>query len=259
MSSNRCRRLNRREIRVFAMQRSGHHAIIEWIAAHFAGIVHFKNNVSYIDKARPREYELLGDCPSAAQRNLYVFNVEEADLRSVEDSIARNVWSTKDGESRRVDQVLVIRDAYNLFASRLRHPSQSICRIGPESIALWKQHAREYLRITCLLQAGAIPVFYNEWHQSAAYRLEVERALSLNSCPAAEVQRTRTSRWGGGSSFDGPQFDKGAERMETLKRWKELRLASKYRHLVLDDSEVKDLMKQLCGVERFELEFADRD
>jgi hypothetical protein len=40
--------VNKREFRVFAMKRSGHHAVINWLLLHFTGPVYFLNNCGFL-------------------------------------------------------------------------------------------------------------------------------------------------------------------------------------------------------------------
>jgi hypothetical protein len=40
--------VNKREFRVFAMKRSGHHAVINWLLLHFTGPVYFLNNCGFV-------------------------------------------------------------------------------------------------------------------------------------------------------------------------------------------------------------------
>lgn len=42
----------RNEFRVYAMKRSGHHAVMSWLMAHFPGPVYFLNNCSFADEVR---------------------------------------------------------------------------------------------------------------------------------------------------------------------------------------------------------------
>src|ERR1700730_9867565 len=40
--------VNKREFRVFAMKRSGHHAVINWLLLHFTGPAYFLNNCGFL-------------------------------------------------------------------------------------------------------------------------------------------------------------------------------------------------------------------
>lgn len=42
--------VNEHEIRVFAMKRSGHHAVVTWLIGHFPGPVYFLNNCSFLSR-----------------------------------------------------------------------------------------------------------------------------------------------------------------------------------------------------------------
>ncbi len=103
--------------------------------------------------------------------------------------------------------ILIVRDPFNLFASRIQMRGGGHRNLGRDrvedyfhaSIGLWKQHAREFLGDTSHLP-GHVGVFYDRWLVDAAYRREV--ATSLGITPDESALGV-VAKEGGGSSFEG--------------------------------------------------------
>jgi hypothetical protein len=123
--------VNKREFRVFAMKRSGHHAVINWLLLHFTGPVYFLNNCGFLvskelfnfspgcdrqDRPAPyrevcilagtssvyynggrvlekfRHYRLGQECPSMLERLLEMERAERAAAQSMEFPATRDCY-----------------------------------------------------------------------------------------------------------------------------------------------------------------------
>lgn len=223
--------VNETEIRVVGMSRSGNHAIVNWILAQWPGRTCFLNCAepgwSPFVSARPRTPELSGwrapyeDFEIEAERagrlsrkDLLIHSYEDTFLgpfAKAENEARHDEWV---GRSRRRVDLLILRDPRNLFASRL---ASGYGWLDDELVArVWSQHAREFLGLRRNLRQERLPVSYNEWVGSFAYRHRVAEALGLEFDDSAAHKVPAAA---GGSSFDGTAYDGCAEQMPVLQRW----------------------------------------
>jgi hypothetical protein len=190
-----------------------------------------------------------------ARKDFLLFNFEDADLAEVFTPAFRQSRDTLVGTSARRLNVLVLRDPFNNLASLLRWARGRRCRPRHEtlerSVALWKQHAREYLGLTETLPDHRVLVSFNRWFADAGYRDELGRLLSFSE-PASAL--TEVARWGPtiwGDSFDGLSYDERAQEMRVLERFRHYADDSQF--LGLLDEEACELaaaaFEELPGIE----------
>jgi hypothetical protein len=169
-------------------------------------------------------------------------------LHSYEDSWLRHAFSARLeadhdvwlGPSRRRISVIVLRDPFNLFASRRRAGRSMAPHIERR---MWKQHARVALNQTGQGLRGEVCVIrYNDWACDPAYRAAVAHRLGLSFTDAGADRVPATC---GGSSFDGMRFDGSAAAMETQDRWRHYINDPGY--CALFDPELIALSAQLFG------------
>jgi hypothetical protein len=256
-------------LRVFALRRSGHHAILNWIRYQL-----------------PYRHWLLNDCrlgenpfqgaalwDSAIQgrwhehrvfhlrreldgrhafKGALIYNFEESDLRDVPHLMpieSERAWL---GPSRRRMDVVILRDPFNLLASKLKWAYGDIDRPSKPSLTevevardLWKVHAREFLGETTHL-SDVVTISYNAWFLDKAYR---DRRASELGFENRDVGLTSVARWGPSmsqDSFDGLRFDGRAQEMKVLERWKRFENDAFYRDL-MSDLEVHELSERIFG------------
>jgi hypothetical protein len=248
---------NEREFRVFSLRRSGQHALIYWLARHFKGEVLFANNVTFSHADFPRLHRLNAAAHATNNpRAAYVFNVEDTDLATVMAALQHNEWDTQRGVSARINHILLVRDPYNLFASRLRCHLEDI-QLDDVAVALWKQHAREWLGFTRHLPADTVRVSYNDWVGDGTYRTQLATQLQLPPDPTSASPLRRVPQFGGGSSFDRLSYQGRGDQMQVLDRWRACRDEPEFVRQVLHDAELRHLAHALLGAERFSGQFAD--
>ncbi len=198
------------------MRRTGNHVIINWTGITRSTI--FFNDTLPKEKRRA----LLGeDVASVPFRRWLARSCSRRSVPKLLAGLGRLMrgevsLSLEDGQLDRpflVDwpkqrrDILLIRDPFNLFASRIskgRGGHRSFGRQRVEdyfhaSIALWKQHAREFLGDTNHLP-GHVGVFYDRWIIDADYRREVAARLGI---APDESALGVVAKEGGGSSFEG--------------------------------------------------------
>jgi hypothetical protein len=223
--------VNQTEYRVIGMSRSGNHTIINWLMSQIRGRVCFLNcaeaktnpflSARSLHHGRSYAVNYPGfDIESERQGQ---FSPKDYLIHSYEDcflgSICHNLFERNHdrfvGRSRQRFDILILRDPFNLFASRLKSGYSGV----PMATAtrIWKQHAREYLGIREHLAYNKTLINYNIWATDRSYRRQIAGALGLEFTDAGF---DRVAHCGGGSSFDGTDFDGRASAMGILERWK---------------------------------------
>jgi hypothetical protein len=163
------------------------------------------------------------------------------------------------GESLRLFNILVLRDPFNMLASRLHKPGPVPKLIdNSEILDRWEIYAEEYLGLTNFFQSKLV-VNYNLWFSSIDYRKQLSEQLGLSFTDAGLNVVPKSA--GGGSSFDKNFYDGRGNQMKVLERWKVCqydkrfceafrerhKLANLYRKIFLHDSELESFM-QIIGI-----------
>lgn len=261
--------VNDLEVRVIGLRRTGNHAIINWLYHQFEGRRCFLNNVfpgtnpflTYQERSTVRQFQVdfYRDF-SITRERLGFFSRKEALIYSFEDRPLADIhcpafvknrlrWV---GKSAARKDLILLRDPYNLFASRLNHPAIAANPVyGSETSEtivnirnLWKEYAREFLGETSVLGGQVIPVNFNQWVGDETYRrglIEKMGRKLLNDGVVHEVLPI-----GGGSSFDGGPCAGDAARMAVFARWQAEKDNPAFREFV-DDSELRELSRKIFG------------
>ena len=247
-------RVNEVELRVVGMSRSGNHAIIEWILAQACGRVVFLNcaeaKTNPFATARPLSerdppYRASYDIDMAGERagrlsrkDLLVHSYEDTFLGGFGDARVEARHDEWLGASRRRFDLLIVRDPYNLFASRLESGIGGVPpRVG---VRIWCQHACEFLGQRRHLRNERVVVSYNAWAASPIYRRNVALRLGLEFDDRAAA---RVPACGGGSSFDGTSRDGAAATMAVSERWRSY--ADDPNYAALFTPEVRELARRI--------------
>jgi hypothetical protein len=251
--------LNGVEFRVAAPQRSGHHAVINWLAGQCDGTILYLNDVkpgtnpfftctivSRLDLPGTPQYEktLLR---VFERRDFLIVSYEDRGLEEIfceEYRTNHDVWV---GSSGLQHQVIVLRDAFNTFASRMRaswmrHKLTDDDGRG-NAVGLWKSYARTVADRAQLSASDCIFINYNLWFTSEQYRREIAAELGLHFTDRG--RKTVSGRYGG-SSFDGVKFNGAADQMRVLERWKDAVDDPLYRDL-FRDRELIELSNEVFG------------
>lgn len=194
------------------LRRTGSHGVINWFMGHFDDIDAFMN----IDNCR------VGDGHSCATEihgdkhlnMLYSYeNVTPYDpmtyVNVKNEEISYNFKN--DYGDRFSKKILIIRNPLNWAAShihaRTKEGSTNYSEIN------FTQY-KEYLK--AMSDDNFFTIIYDIWFQYPEYRRKIESDLNL-----IETDRwfERVSNYGGGSSFNGVDFDGNAQQMDVLDRW----------------------------------------
>nr|MDJ0553448.1 hypothetical protein [Microcoleaceae cyanobacterium MO_207.B10] len=175
--------VNQKEIRVAGIKSTGNHAIINWVKSQQTGEVGFINNVLPSQNPYRYKYENLRDkFPEyqwAIEHNRQPakgnFLKRDCLIDSYEDFPLEQIGSNKFelnhdlylGRSSIRYDLLIIRDPFNLLASRLKTASQvgyflSVNSPKKTMIDLWLDYAKEYLGETNYLKHNKICINYNQ-------------------------------------------------------------------------------------------------
>lgn len=244
------KKTNKKEVRIAAMMRSGHHGIINWIAYHFDGYVIHKNDVIEFAARNKPTIETEWGVPSDV-RDCYIINFEELLPSQVSTFYERYKNRLMDGHSDETFNVFVLRDPLNMFASRrklsikLEKENRNTNRAGKvgwiddRAISLWKEYAKGYLNP----EPNDIWINFNKWYLSEEYRRSISKALGLTFTDAG---LNVVSGHGYGSSFEGIAFNKQAQFMPVLERYKKMVRDPIYMES-MNDEELRDLYIQIWG------------
>ena len=264
---------NKTELRIAALRRSGQHGVINWIisqavqhgqADHFSGgsIVEF----AFLNDVVPGTNPFLSctdsnvlDIPTAiqtpknmlklwVQRDWLVYNYEDRPLEAVFSEDFERDHDLFVGPSERRIDIIVLRDAFNFFASRFRltwMSQQLQAQYTCTNMAnLWKTYAREYLGKTQIIKHNKTVINYNRWHTDRDYRFSLAQTLGLTFTDAGFKSVIR--RYGGGSSFDSDKYHGQADQMQVLHRWKTMAGDARFRQ-IFSDTELVELSEEIFG------------
>jgi len=236
------------EIRIMAMMRSGQHAVIDWLLNQLPGNVVYINDILHPDCDKYHHIKLCNE-----NTDFFIFNIEDRFLAAGDEEADRMVFNHMAPKKR----ILIIRDPYNMFASRyaretartnpitgeLQHPEISKCSwtplkgwTSPAAIRCWKDHAVEAIkpRITDVV------INYNKWFADIEYRKTIAHGLNLNF---TDKGIDKINEIGEGSSFDGVKYQDQASKMNVLSRYKRYKYDKYYTSLF--DEEMKDMTHRI--------------
>lgn len=259
----------------FALKRSGHHAVMVWLAYHFNLPIFVLNNIKpytdpYLTTAFNKDWDKESDW-------LVHMNVEDVEpIRNVHKHCLMisiqdfNVTYLKDerdflwerqrtvGESLKLHNIIFIRDPFNMLASRWYKPGLvPKLRDDSEILDMWEIYAEEYLGITNSIPSKT-PINYNLWFSSIDYRKKLSTEFGLSFTDAG-LNIVPKCSGGNGSSFDKNSYDGRGNQMKVLERWKicqhdkrfheifreRHKLANLYRKIFPHDSEIESFMQTI--------------
>jgi hypothetical protein len=185
----------------------------------------------------------------ACRKRLLIYNCEGYPISNMAGGGGGWMPERDIGTSGSRETVLVLRDAFNLFASLLRWSRGT--RHQPDSarvqdlVEIWKEYAREYLGETDCVRAKT-RINYNLWATDGKYRERLAESLGFEfTCGGTgSVPKIGPVVWG--DTFDGIELDGRAEEMKITERWKFYAADPFYRSL-FNDSELVGLSEKIFG------------
>lgn len=233
--------IQRNEFRIVGISRSGNHAIINWM------LKQIKGRYLFLNCAEPKYDPYLSARPLNNEGKVYQTNIQNFDLQKEREKI----FSVKDyllynyedcflgplnnkvqkeerknwvGPSENKKDVLILRDPFNMYASRLKagflrghslqHRKELIA--GSTLRRIYKQHAREFLSEKNYLK-NKLCIKFNSWSTDKDYRKSIAADLNI---PFTDEGFKEVNSVAGGSSFDGIGHSGRATEMQVNSRWK---------------------------------------
>ncbi|NET27750.1 hypothetical protein [Okeania sp. SIO1I7] len=254
--------VNQKEIRIIGMRRTGNHAIINWIQNQHTGKVEFWNNLKVDRNADRQRYENLKDNYPFVEKDCFIRSYEDYDLKKIKNWRFESKHDLYFGKSALRYDVLILRDPFNLFASRLKHRLNIENRENSLEISsvygnnfllvrslhqtlgdLWVNYAKEYLGETNYLGHNKICINYNQWFTDVDYRKQIADKLQMKF---SDEGINQVSGVGRGSSFEGVNFDGNANSMDVLNRWQKVSNNPRY-HELFSNQEIFKYSEKIFG------------
>jgi hypothetical protein len=236
----------RRTLYVHGLKRSGNHALVNWIIRQHRGRAAFLNNVepgrSLLRPAEKVLYPLRAG--GEGRGTLVVASYEDKHLVDISSNSRERRRRDQQG---RVLEILLLRDPFNLFASRYRRHHRPFYRDRGHRLEVkrqWKDYAREFLGETAHLAFDRVCISYNRWVVDADYRRELSGRLGL---PFTDEGIRDVPAYGGGSSFEGTASDGRADAMAVMDRWRSLTGEEAFVELFRGDTELFELSRRIFG------------
>jgi hypothetical protein len=246
------------------MKRSGNHALINWIMAQSS--FHLVNNFIPVGPM------LRDNLPMPAPLDLpgwmeYILHSRQEPIVptdtfsgiyvTVEDHLP-DIRIFQNTEGIPITNLLVVRNARNLFSSRIRKAAKTdnhsfmidIPFIRQRTMEVWKAQCRWYLALE-ETYAPRIAVHFDTWFSDLSYRKKISEILGLSF---SDLGLQNVSQEGGGSSFDGSTFDGNATEMKVLAREAMLNASEKeLLDSIFEDDECRELDQLIRDSDPYEL------
>jgi hypothetical protein len=238
-----------KEIRFFAMMRSGQHAIINWLLAQLPQHT-FVNDPLY-------PTQTFGAKLSKPDDLFLVYNIEDRFIVAGIEECKEKIYDHSEEREGDIVNVLIIRDPFNMFASRYaretsrknlttgekQHENIVDCSWSPlggwtsqQAVVCWKSHVKEVASPSDI----NLIINYNKWAVDEEYRKQISEFFEIEFNDSAFNEMAIVQ--GEGSSFDGTTKKENSKVLNRYKRYK----YDKY-FVSLFDKETNDLAKEIFG------------
>jgi len=236
-----------KEIRIIGMMRSGHHAIANWI------FNQAKETVFFINRIQGKKIHYTNIDFTFWKPDYFIYNFEDEKIEQVIEAISRIKFFYDLEENYKY--IVVIRDPYNLFASRAKkeedlksvgkNTTSMVGNLTSEAIELWKELAYEYLDNKSILK-NKICVNYNLWSSCKKYRQKLAKKIGIYF---TDEGFREVPVFGNGSSFDFMKYNGNAQNMKIHERYKEYSNCSWFKSIF--DKETKELSQHIFKISPF--------
>jgi hypothetical protein len=216
---------------VFGIRRSGNHVVRSWVDS----LVHGET-IRIINASGPDffSFALMEENKDIFEHDNLVMGIEEQSMEAIRST---NLYGFKS-----VKKILVLRDPYNLYASRIKHyKAMDLSPFNDKFISMhWKSYANAFLK-----DKDLIKVSYNQFVGSEAYRMKLANELGINYNYHKDLQVMNKVEGGTstGSSFSGLEYDGKAKEMKVNDRWRVYK--NDVRYISLFDKETRNLSERI--------------
>ena len=252
--------VNDHEVRIVGLRRTGNHAIFEWMKAQASGTIRHLNNLEAGINPYRYKYDYLRDNYPQYQRSVARFkplakgqfqhrdwlfySYEDHDLQKIAAPHLEQKHDLFVGKSGKRTDLLILRDPFNLLASRLKSDMLPVKNPKRTAVDLWLEYAQEFLGETQYLTHNKVCVNYNLWFQNRDYRAQIAQQLDL---PFTDAGLETVSGAGGGSSFEGKAFEGKAQAMAVLERWQKYADDATYQAFFKDHAALLTYSEKIFG------------
>jgi len=219
-------------IRVWAIRRSGHHAVINWLKC----CLEKKHSVGVINALfMPFHQKTFDGYQDVIKSNpdYLIYNIEDESFNEIRENGSKKLLDKLDDYNipHYVDyDMYVIRDPFNCLASRwaAKRVRPTVTRkLGAISKKVIKLYIEYFDKFKEKESSNEIFVNFNKWFVDENYRRWISQRFNV---PFTDEGIGIVSKWGGGSSFDKYKYRKGNKgmNMDVLNRWKRLKGNKEY-------------------------------
>ena len=242
-----------------ALQRSGQHAVINWLCEQLGSVVHFNHctfmrkgltmmpvpvsgrYVTYLDQVKTDSGIIAGEQDKTALEaffnQLTQIGLYQNIIYSFEDWDLKDIYLQKLIRNRSLKVILILRDPYNWLASTFKHhDSKTPIILLEEKKKRLISYLEQVLNINDYLNHDVVAIDFSQWLVSTQYRKEIMEQLGLTFSESLETSFGEVQPFGGGSSFDGQIVEPNVLRKSVSERWRSYEDNQEYRALLKDDN-----------------------
>jgi hypothetical protein len=238
----------KREFKIMSLPRTGTHAISMWIYSAFDEPK--MHRTTRHDKPAVRVIGL----PKNDNRitiNAAVFTLERFCITEFASYRLCAIGCSAMPDMRnhtveRSDNVLVVRDPFNMVASLLKSGADDD-RVN-DCLNKIEHYLEQTLGIESYVPDCQI-ILYNKWFACGDYRKGIANNLEIQPDPEAVND---VPNFGDGSSFDRRIFNKRAQKMDVLNRYKKYLNNEQYRNLIVGRKKLRKMAKLVFGFDPLE-------
>lgn len=219
---------------IFALRRSGHHAILNWIAR---GI---PNKTKHLNDVKLKGTSVSGNITrnfngKAKGPEVLIVNFETSSI----DRIDEIKWDKiNEIKGKRIVFIYVERDPLNWMASTLqiRRKRKKKKGLGPIQHMIFQYKLNHKLARE---RDDVLVIEFNKWFSDKKYRNEIAEELGFVN---KDTGVDSVAREGGGSSFSGTSHNGKAKNLKVLERWKQFK-SDKTFLAFAQDKEIEEIAK----------------
>ncbi|HKK96124.1 MAG TPA: hypothetical protein VJ916_07435 [Anaerovoracaceae bacterium] len=226
----------------YGIKRGGHHAVIQWIANNIGKKVNFHNDAKeqafkqgtlrYKGKFKQIVYN------NKTNEECLFYNLENGHLQQYQETLKSPLIKNH------VRTIIIIRDIFNIMASTKKStPSNQMHKAVTSRQRAWLEYVNEMQgNIQFTNKENTHFILFNSWFKSKDYRDNKAKEIGFVN---KDKGIDRVTPFGGGSSFDGNNYQKDANSMNVLQRYKEY--VNNPDYLSLFTPQIDKLNKEVFG------------
>lgn len=246
-----------------SMQRSGQHAVINWLCSQIGRVIHFnhcvflrQNTTYYIRPTNNRVILYDGQTKQDSHIQTYesmliqlnqIKNTNTSLLYSFEDICPQNRMLANFINRKSPMVIIIVRDPFNWLASTLKHKQYTTQELIKKK-SIYISYLNTILDSAHRTKSHIVPIIFNQWATSIEYRRSLCESIDIPFTDIADQSVSEIPDFGGGSSFDGT--DATQVKANIFNRWEDYIHDDTF-NTILDDSNLKKLALQCFDLDDF--------